>query len=74
MARTLRQQLIKNSSFDYWLHNGRHHGKGELQRFIDELPAITNTILQGQKLTLEDEELIYEAMGACADLKIMAEK
>ena len=74
MARTLRQQLIKNSSFDYWLHNGRHPGKGELQRFIEKLPAITNTILQGQTLTLKDEKIIYDAMGACADLKIMAEK
>jgi len=74
MDRTLEQQLIKNASFDYWLHNGRHPGKGELQRLIDELPAITNTILQGNDLTLEDEETIYLAMTACSDLKIMAEK
>ena len=74
MGRTLEQQLIKNASFDYWLHNGRHPGKGELQRLIDELPAITNTILQGNDLTLEDEEIIYLAMTACSDLKIMTEK
>ena len=72
MGRTLKEQLIKNASFDYWLHNGHHHGKGELQRFIDKLPAITNTILQGQTLSLKDEKIIYDALGACADLKIMA--
>ena len=74
MGRTLKEQLIKNSSFDYWLHNGHHHGKGDLQRCIDKLPAITRTIQKGKKLKLKDEKIIYEAMSACADLKIMAEK
>ncbi len=74
MGRTLEEELIKNASFDYWLHNGRHPGKGELQRLIDELPAITHTILQGNDLTLEDEEIIYLAMTACSDLEIMTEK
>jgi hypothetical protein len=71
MDRKRQQKLIKIPKFDYWLHNGRHPGKGELQRFIDKLPAITNTILQGNDLMLKDQKIIYDAMGACSDLEIM---
>ena len=73
MGRTLKEQLIKNSSFEYWLHNGHHRGKGELQRFIDKLPAITNTIIQGGDLTLADKKIIYEVLFAGDDIKIMSQ-
>ena len=65
-------KLIKESSFDYWLHNGSEPGKGELQKLIDELPAITNTILQRLDLTLADEEIIYEAMCVRRDINTMS--
>jgi hypothetical protein len=46
MSMQFQNKVIKNTSFDYWLHNGSESGKGQLQLFIDKLPAITNTILQ----------------------------
>jgi hypothetical protein len=56
----------------WWLYNGSEHGKGQLQLFIDKLPAITNTILQDGGLTLDDQIIIQEALFAGADIKIMS--
>jgi hypothetical protein len=67
-------ELRRKANFDYWLRNGHHRGKGELQIFIDELPEITNAVRNGRDLTITDEEIIYDAMGAREDLEILAEK
>jgi polyhydroxyalkanoate synthesis regulator phasin len=72
MSTNLQETLIRNASFEYWLHNGSERGKGELQTFIDKLPAIINTILQGGKLTLTDETIIYDAMFAVDDINFMS--
>jgi len=72
MSTPEQKRLIEYKSNDYWPHSGSEKGKGRLQRFIDKLLAITTTILQGGKLTLADEEIIYEAMSACDDIKNMS--
>jgi len=74
MRTPLQTRLIKDSSFDYWLHNGSEPGKGELQKLIDELPAITNTMLQGGGLTHADETIIYTAIYVDPDLQIFHSK
>ena len=74
MSTQLQTQLRKVSRFDYWLHNGSEPGKGELQKLIDELPAITNTILQGGDLTLADQIIIHTAIFAGPDLQKMSQK
>ncbi len=72
MSTSLKTKVIKAPTFDHWLHNGREPGKGQLQLFIDKLPAITNTILQDGGLTLDDKIIIQEALFAGADIKIMS--
>lgn len=72
MSTKLQKTLIRNASFDYWLHNGHERGKGELQTFIDKLPEIKNTILQAGELTLDDETIIYDAMFAVDDINSMS--
>ena len=72
MSTKLQKTLIQNASFDYWLHDGRERGKGELQTFIDKLPEIKNTILQGGELTLDDETIIYDAIFAVDDINFMS--
>lgn len=72
MSTQLQKTLIQNASFDYWLHDGRERGKGALQTFIDKLPEIKNTILQGGELTPDDESIIYDAMFAVDDINIMS--
>ena len=74
MRTPLEMKLIKVSSFDYWLHNGSEPGKGELQKLIDKLPAITHTILQGGDLTLADQIIIHTAIFAGPDLQKMSQK
>jgi hypothetical protein len=77
MSTPLKTKLIKAPTFDHWLHNGREPGKGQLQLFIDKLPAITNTILQNTilqdgGLTIDDQIIIQEALIAGVDIKIMS--
>ena len=74
MTIPLKDHLIKKAKFDYYLNDGFEEGKGALQSFIDKLPAITQTILQGMKMTLEDEMIIYDATGVLEDIKIMSKK
>jgi hypothetical protein len=73
MSTPLQKRLIQSASFDYWLHNGSERGKGQLQYFIDKLPAITQNIIQGVLLTLADEKVIYEAIFGCDDIKVMSQ-
>jgi hypothetical protein len=73
MSTQLQKTLIQNASFDYRLHNGSECGKGELQTFIDKLPEITSTILQGGESTLADEMIIYDAMFAGDDINFMSQ-
>ena len=73
MSTPLQTKLIKESSFYWWLHNGSEPGKGQLQLFIDTLPAITNSILQDGGTTLDDEIIIYEALVGGDDIKIMSQ-
>jgi hypothetical protein len=72
MSTPLKTKVIKAPTFDYWLHNGREPGKGQLQLFIDKLPAITNTILQDGDLTIDDQIIIQAALIAGVDIKIMS--
>jgi hypothetical protein len=72
MSTPFQQRLIKQTNFDWWLYNGSEHGKGQLQLFIDKLPAITNTILQDGGLTLDDQIIIQEALFAGHDIEIMS--
>jgi hypothetical protein len=73
MSTPLQNKMINDSSFDYWLHNGTERGKGELQRVIEKLPAITKTILEGGDWTLADQTIIHTAIFAGDDLEIMSQ-
>lgn len=70
--KTLKDHYIKIGKFDYYLNNGFEEGKGALQSFIDKIPAITQTILQGKEMTLGDKVIIYDAIGVSKDIKIMS--
>jgi hypothetical protein len=72
MRTTLKEHLIKKAKFDYYLNNGFEEGKGALQSFIDKIPAITQTILQGKEMTLGDKVIMYDVIGVLDDIKIMS--
>jgi hypothetical protein len=72
MRTTLKEHLIKKAKFDYYLNNGFEEGKGALQSFIDKIPAITQTILQGKEMTLGDKVIIYDSTNVLDDIKIMS--
>ena len=72
MSRPLRTKVMKPPNFDWWLQHGSEPGKGQLQLFIDKLPAITSTILEDGDLTLDDQIIIFGAIYAGHDIEIMS--
>ena len=72
MSRPLRTKVMKPPNFDWWLQHGSEPGKGQLQLFIDKLPAITSTILEDGDLTLDDQIIIHSALYAGHDIEIMS--
>ena len=69
----IKQKLIKGTSFDYWLNSGYDPTKGDRQRLIDALPAITENIKNNIKLEWEDKKIIYDAMNFVDDILSLVE-